>query len=177
LKDRLMSSDALFRPTVAQTMRRPGTPKPWYVASQFWLAFFGGMFALAAIAFLNTYRLAMRGSDRVWVVVWTVLVFAGVSLAVGAWVGAGNEMPSRTTLRIVYRGGALILYGLLARLQRTGARRYDYLASSDEEDYASLWVPGVLAAMVGGAVQGFVIASLVVVPLESPELVPWLGVE
>lgn len=166
----LMSTIDLFSPTAARTARRSGTQKPWYVTSQLWPAFFGGIFALFGIAWLNSYRLSMTGTERLAMIVLTMLTFGAVTG--GIWVYATLEPDvelSRTTIRLLYRAGALVLYLALARLQLPASRRWQMLASSDEDDHASLWIPGFVAVFVGGFVQAGVMGALLL-PLLRPEL-------
>ncbi|MEN0064381.1 MAG: hypothetical protein AAGA48_19700 [Myxococcota bacterium] len=167
-----MPPDELFQPTVARTQRAPGTPNPWYVTSQFWLAFFGGIFALFSIAWLNTYRLGMNNHERVRVVLWTGFAFLAVTGALWAYVAAFEGVaPSITGIRIAYRVGAVALYAALARIQRSAYRRYDYLVNSEESAFSSLWIPGIVAAVVAGVLQGFVTVAVLLplFALPSPE--------
>ena len=132
--------DELLRPTVAPPA--PRGPLPWRVASQFWVAFLGGVPAVTAIAFLNAGRLGANESKRRW-----ILLAGGVALlltiALMGWLGMTNE--HRSTSRIGVRVIAVLLYLVLARIQRDDDGRHQVFGSGE---YASLWIPGLVATVV-----------------------------
>jgi len=134
--------DELLRPTVAPSA--PRGPLPWRVSSQFWVAFFGGVPAITAIAFLNAGRLGASASKRRW-----ILSSGGVALlltiALMGWLTAIEE--HRSTTRIVVRVNAVLLYLVLARIQRDDDGRHQVFGSGE---YASLWIPGIVATVVSG---------------------------
>ncbi len=134
--------DELLQPTVAAAVPRK---LPWRVSSQFWVAFVGGVPAVTAIAFLNAGRLGATASKRRWIIVAGVVATI-VSLALAAWL---VTMPDgKRTARIAMRVLAVVLFLVLARIQREDDGRHQVFGSGD---YASLWIPGIVASLVSGA--------------------------
>lgn len=143
-------SDDLFQPSVAEAGRDPDAPRPWHVNSQFWVAFFGGVVSLTLISWLNSVRLGMPDRDRTKLAVSGVLAFAAATaVAVGLLLSPEVDVAPRT-LRIVFRGVAVVLYFYHAAVQRPADRRHAYLS---DDEYASLWGPGLLAVVVGSVIQ------------------------
>ncbi|MGZ5431946.1 MAG: hypothetical protein ACXWH7_03390, partial [Thermoanaerobaculia bacterium] len=105
--------DDLLRPTVAASVRKG--PLPWRVSSQFWVAFFGGIPAVTAIAFLNARRLGASARRQQWILL-AGLVAVAAFIALFAWI-RGMEDGART-MRIVGRVLAVVLFLVLARIQR-----------------------------------------------------------
>ncbi|MGZ5442910.1 MAG: hypothetical protein ACXW31_07540 [Thermoanaerobaculia bacterium] len=132
--------DDLLRPTVAASVRKG--PLPWRVSSQFWVAFFGGIPAVTAIAFLNARRLGASARRQQWILL-AGLVAVAAFIALFAWI-RGMEDGART-MRIVGRVLAVVLFLVLARIQREDDGRHRVFGSGE---YASLWLPGVLATVV-----------------------------
>ena len=131
--------DDLLRPTVAET---PKGRLPWRVSSQFWVAFFGGIPAVTAIAFLNARRLGSSARRQQWIVV-SGLVAVAAFLALYAWVRGTDD--SARTMRIVGRLLAVVLFLVLARIQREDDGRHQVFGSGQ---YAPLWIPGILATVI-----------------------------
>lgn len=145
--------DELLRPTVAPPA--PRGPLPWRVSSQFWVAFLGGVPAITAIAFLNAGRLGASASKRRW-----ILVAGGVALLVSiglmGWLGTMEE--HRRTARIVVRVIAVLLYLVVARIQRDDDGRHQVFGSGE---YASLWLPGIVATVISAiALVGIALFAL-----------------
>ena len=132
--------DDLLQPTVTAAKPRP---LPWRLSSQFWVAFFGGVPAVTAIAFLNARRLGVDAAKRRWVLLAGMVAFA-VTIALMTWLGVMKE--HRSTTRIVVRVVAVLLFFVLARLQRDEDGRHQVFGSGE---YASLWGAGLLATLLG----------------------------
>lgn len=148
-----MTDDELFQPTLRQTARDPSLPAPWRIGSQLYVAFFGGCFAALVIAWLNVHRL---GGD------WRTEAPRLVGLTTLAWGLAstvaiallsvqGLEGETARYVRWSYRLCAVLLHFGLAHIQAPLDRRF--AVTHEESDYASLWLPGLAAVGVGGAVQ------------------------
>jgi hypothetical protein len=126
---------------VAEQKRR----LPWRVSSQFWVAFFGGVPAVTAIAFLNARRLGATGRKQGWILlaaVAAVFVYVALFAAMRAMDGAPQLM------RIAGRAVAVALYLVLAQIQREDDGRHQVFGSGQ---YASLWIPGILATVLSAA--------------------------
>jgi hypothetical protein len=133
--------DELLRPTVAEAPKRR---LPWRVASQFWVAFFGGIPAVTAIAFFNARRLGSSGRRQQWIVLAGLAALAAF-VALYAWLRGTDD--GLRTMRIVSRVLAVVLFLVLARIQREDDGRHQVFGSGQ---YAPLWIPGILAAVMSG---------------------------
>jgi hypothetical protein len=131
--------DELLRPSVAEA---PKGRLPWRVNSQFWVAFFGGIPAVTAIAFLNSRRLGSTARKQQWILV-AGLVAVAAFLALYAWLRGTDD--SARTMRIVGRLLAVVLFLVLARIQREDDGRHQVFGSGQ---YARLWIPGILATVI-----------------------------
>lgn len=133
--------DELLQPTVA------GVPKrrlPWRVSSQFWVAFFGGIPAVTGIALLNARRLGSSPRRQHWIVLAGLLAMAAF-LALFAWLRGTDD--GMRTMRLIARVLAVVLFLVLARIQREDDGRHQVFGSGQ---YAPLWIPGILAAVISG---------------------------
>jgi len=140
----------LLQPTVVPAEQRP---LPWRVSSQFWVALLGGVPAVTAIAFLNAGRLGTPASKRRWILVSGIVALL-VSIGVAGWLGIVEEQ--RRTARIVMRVVAVLLFLVLARLQRDEDAHYQVFGSGQ---YAPLWIPGIIATVLSGlGLVGIVLA-------------------
>lgn len=149
--------DELLSPSVeGQPPNDEDRPRPWRLSSQVYVAFFGGAPAAAAIAFLNARRLGMPSASR-----WAILALGVLGLAASVAVAAaiGTDADSTSGARVGARVAALAAWGGMYVLQRVPDRVWSYHAH-DEEPYASLWVPGLLAIVPGAVVQAALIAEL-----------------
>jgi hypothetical protein len=124
--------------------------RPWRVGSQFWVAFFGGPLAVGAIAWLNAGRLGLPASRRRAVLAVSSLAFVALLGGLG-WSLAALEQEAgrRLLLRRAVQASGVLVYLALAWLQRTADRRHQAFGG----EYASLWVPGLLAVLGGAAMQ------------------------
>jgi len=146
-------TEDLFAPSL-QDVPRLGPPaegeRPWRLGSQFYVAFFGGALAVTAIASLNARRLGAPKETQRWIL---VLGAVGVVASViVSWALFGRDLGR--SLRIAHRVVAVLLAGALYKVQQRPDRVYAFRAQGDDdEQYDSLWVPGLVAALVGGLVQ------------------------
>jgi hypothetical protein len=145
--DLLTPSLSGWRPTV---VNRP----PFRLNSQFWLAFFGGPVAVTAIAVLNARRLKLPETVQRRMVVGGILVLL-LEFAV-AWaviVGFGLDPDRGARARLLPRWSFslinLLWAAMLVRWQTPGARWHESFGGGE---YASMWGPGFIAALVSAVV-------------------------
>ncbi len=147
------ADDDLFAASLqgeARVEALPAGERPWNLGSQFYVAFFGGALPLATIAWLNAKRLGAPEETRRWIVVLGALGVV-VSVVVSYALYGGDF--GRAT-RIGYRVVAVLLAGAIYKLLQPADRVYSFRSPlSEDEQYDSMWVPGLLATLVGGAVQ------------------------
>jgi hypothetical protein len=149
--------DELLQPSVAPAEKRR---LPWRVSSQFWVAFFGGIPAVTVIAFLNARRLGASARKQQWI------VLAGLAAAVAfaglfAWMQT-MDAGSRSMGRLAGRVLAIVLYLVLAHIQREDDGRHQVFG---EGQYASLWIPGILACVISAlALVGFALVAVRFLP-------------
>jgi hypothetical protein len=134
--------DELLQPTVAPPPRRG--PLPWRVSSQFWVAFFGGIPAVTAIAWLNARRLGSTIRKQQLIILSGILA-AAAYIAFVVYLVPAQQSSKRLAGRII----AVLLFLLLARIQRDDELRHQVFGKSR---YASLWLAGVLACVISIAV-------------------------
>jgi hypothetical protein len=144
----------LLRPTIAP---EPPRPMPWRVSSQFWVAFLGGVPAVTVIAYLNARRLRASQSKRRWIALSGVIALI-VTIVMMASLGMTEEY--RQVARIGVRVIAVVLFLILARIQRDDDRRYQVFGLGQ---YDSLWAPGILVTVVSAvALVGLVLLVMLV---------------
>lgn len=137
--------DDLLQPTVAESA--PKRPLPWRVSSQLWVAFFGGVPAVTAIAYLNAGRLGASANKRRWILVAGIVALA-VTMAVIAWFVLARK--DRYLTRLAVRLVAVLLFLVLARIQRDDDRQHQVFGAGE---YASLWRAGILATVLSAVLQ------------------------
>jgi hypothetical protein len=150
-------SDDLFEPSLQGRRRKPLAEgeRPWRLGSQFYVAFFGGPLAVAAIAWFNARRLGMP-SSRTWLM--PVAGLAGLVATVVAAIVVDADLGE--SQRLVARIAAVATFGVLYLLQRAPDRVYHAFADGDEDDiYDSLWGPGLAATFGLGIVQLIILAA------------------
>jgi len=135
--------DELLQPTVTPVVR--SGYKPWRVQSQFWVAFFGGVLAVTGVAFLNSGHLGMSARTR-----GAILALGGAALAVYVALAVWLVNENAQNLRIAGRLLAVVLFLVLARIQRPADARYQLFADGE---YAPLWGVGITASIIGGLAQ------------------------
>jgi hypothetical protein len=147
--------DELLRPTIGAGVDL--SVRPWRLMSQTYVAFFGGVIASTAIAFLNARRLGVDAAKRRLI----LLTGAGGLVAVIAVFSLLNTDGSVTSgLRVAIRAVAVVCCLVQLRIQRPMDRAFQLRGV----DYASLWGPGI-AVTIGGAVAEALILLLVAVAL------------
>ena len=134
--------DDLLQPTVAPAEKRP---LPWRVSSQFWVAFFGGIPGVTAIAFLNARRLGV--STRKQGMILFAACVACVAFVVLLVVLRAFD-TSASILRIAGRSVGVALYLVLAQIQAEDDGRHQVFGGGE---YASLWLPGAIATVLSAA--------------------------
>lgn len=146
-----MRDDDLFQPSLRGVQRKKPAEgeRPWRLGSQFYVAFFGGPLAVAAIAWFNARRLGMPLS-RTW-----MIPAAGVAGLVATIVAAlVVDADLGDSQRLVGRIAAVATFGVLYLLQRAPDRAYHAFADGDEDTmYDSLWGPGLAATFGLGILQ------------------------
>lgn len=144
-------TDELLQPSVTNPPGPRG--KPWRVSSQVWVAFFGGILAITVIAILNARRLGIDNRKR-----WLMGAAGTVALAIllALWLrqpGAPDYqrfLREGGELRIAGRVIALVLYLILAAIQKPAERHYLVF---EEGEYASLWTAGLAYTVILGTLQ------------------------
>ena len=143
--------DELLTPTLAeQRAHTPSIDRPWRLGSQVYVAFFGGVLAVTAIAILNARRLGMAGRS-LWLMSAVGAVGLAGALTVVALIGDSGS-SSRVPARIV----ALAACGVLFLLQRRADRVYHYHARADDP-YDSLLGPGLIACFTVGVLEAILL--------------------
>lgn len=138
-----MNDDDLLAPSLADAARPGARRRPWRLASQFWVAFFGGPLGVATIAWLNARRLELDRRARLAIAATGVAgLLVGVALAL-----ALRAADLASGARLATQAAGVLAYGILYRIQKPGDRVYAFYGTR-EEDYDSLLGPGI-AAVVG----------------------------
>lgn len=122
------------------------------MASQGYVAFFGGPIAATLIGLVNGWRLGVSASRLALLAAGGVLALA-VSLLVVIGVG-----PSAFFLgpRIV----GVVFFVACARPLQAQADRVHHFFDAGEESYASLVPPGIAAALVGIVGESYLLSAL-----------------
>ena len=145
--------DDLLTPSLQETGRVDALPRgerPWRLSSQFYVAFFGGALAVAALAWVNAGRL--RADDAVRKSIVAAGALGVVVSVVASYLLYGNDAGSsaRFGYRIVGVGLSLVLF----KLQKSADRVYSFRTHAPEDElYDSMVRPGLLAVIVGGLLQ------------------------
>lgn len=148
--------DELLMPSIGDVPARDrDAPKPWRLGSQVYVAFFGGVLPVTAIALLNARRLGLRGKPLALIAGAGVLGLAG-ALVVAALLAGERSSSVRIGARIV----ALATYGVHYLVQRSADRVYHFHAR-DEEPYDSLLGPGLIACFTVGLVEAALLVGAV----------------
>jgi hypothetical protein len=147
--------DELLRPTVGAGLDM--SARPWRLMSQTYVAFFGGVLASTAVAFLNAGRLGVDAAKRRLILL-TGLV--GLLAVVGVFVLLYDDAGVTSGLRVSIRVVAVLCCMVQLRLQRPMDRAFQLRGA----DYGSLWGWGI-AVTIGGAIAEALILLLVTVVL------------
>lgn len=145
--------DELLRPTVGAGVDM--SARPWRLMSQTYVAFFGGVLASTAVAYLNAGRLGVDAAKRR-----LILLTGLVSLLVviGVFVLLYDDLGVTSGLRVSIRVVAVLCCLVQLRLQRPMDRAFQLRG----QDYGSLWGWGI-ALTIGGALVEALILFLVTV--------------
>jgi hypothetical protein len=132
--------------------------RPWRLSSQLYVGFFGGALAVAALAWVNARRLGASRQTQWWIV--GVGVVGVVASVVVSYLLYGDDLGR--SARIGYRVVGVLAAGALYKLQAAADRVYSFRApGDDDEQYDSMWGPGLLATFAGGLLQlGIVFAGI-----------------
>jgi hypothetical protein len=146
----------LLQPSLTDSAS-PAGPKPFRVASLFWIAFVGGAAPIAVIASINARRLNVAERQRWFVLVGGIL--AVVASVVAAFFIMDESLYSLTSVagrnsgriyRMVSRGIAVLYVLGVQYLLKPAERAYDLRTGGE---HASLWGPGLLATVGMGGLQ------------------------
>ena len=143
------TADDLLKPSFAD--RAPSAPaaeRPWRLSSQGYVAFFGGVLAVTTIAFINARRLGLAAGPLALIL---LAGFGGLAaeIAVLSTMADATDSQIRMVARIVAFGA----WGGMYLLQRAADRRYHHFRSGDDDEYAGLLGPGLLASIGLGLVE------------------------
>jgi uncharacterized membrane protein len=147
--------DELLTPSLTQSALRELPPgrKPWRLGSQFYVSFFGGPLAAAAVGFMNADRLELPRDRRAAIVAAGLLGFA---LAIALLLTVDSEW---TRPRFLLAVTGVLAYAVVHRLQHAADRRYA-LGRDDESAYDSLWQAGLAIVLVAGLASAAVLVTL-----------------
>lgn len=143
------TADDLLRPSFAdRTPAQASGARPWRLSSQAYVAFFGGLLAVTTIAFFNARRLGLPAGRL------ALILLAGFGgLAVEVAVLSTMADAGGPQLRMVTRIVALCAWGGMYVLQRAADRRYHHFRSGENDEYAGLLGPGLVASIGLGLVE------------------------
>ena len=140
--------DEIFSPTI-RDQPAPGKP-PWRPESILYPAFFGGPLAAATLGVLNGRRLALPTGH--------LLAIAGVGLAgIGARLALSGFFDDNSAVRLAGSATGVLVWLFVLFLQRRPFR----IAVLRGATPARLIVPGLLAAIGCGLLEGSLILGLI----------------
>ena len=137
-------SENLLEPALAGRPARIGVARPWRLTSQFYVAFLGGVLAVATLAILNARRLGMSVAQQATI---GAAALAGFSVVL---ILAATSAPS-SDLRLAGRVVSVLAWGAMFLVQRVPDRIHSYHFDGDEP-YESLLKTG--PAIVVGVALG-----------------------
>jgi hypothetical protein len=138
-------NDDVFEPSLAGY--REAEERPWRLGSQFYVAFFGGVAAVTAIAWLNAKRLGLDERKRL-----LILLAGAAGLVATVVVPLVTGEDAADAYKITSRIVGVVAFGAMYLIQRSADRVHESFGDEDET-YASLWGPGLAAVLVGGVLQ------------------------
>lgn len=145
--------DELLRPTIGAGVDL--SARPWRLVSQTYVAFFGGVMASTAIAFLNARRLGVAADQR------RLILGAGAAGLVVAAVVISlltADGSSSSGLRVAVRVVAVLACIVQLRIQRPMDRAFQLRGG----EYGSLWGPGIAAVVGCGLLEAALLTAVVV---------------
>jgi hypothetical protein len=160
MSERSPERDAdLFSPSLRQSARRdlPAGSRPWRLRSQFYVAFFGGPLAAAAIGFLNGRRLGLS-RERLWAIAGIGIVAFVAVLALAGLVLAADTSVNRGP-RLMLTVAGVVSFLAAHELQKDADRLYG-LNRDEEQTYDSLWGPGLGTVLLAGIFSVAVVAAV-----------------
>lgn len=145
----------LFQPSISAD--RHYLERPWNPASNFYVAFFGGVIAATAIAYLNAVRLHVEHLRPRIVAVGLAGVVVALVIARFISESVTDDDEARRYVRLASRVVAVLVHFVFAALLKQADRRFQLTGG----DYESLWQPGLVAVLAGGVVQAVLLYIVV----------------
>jgi hypothetical protein len=126
---------------------------PWRLSSQLYVAFFGGIFAITAIAGLNAWKLRLGRAQIAGIVALGVIGLVAIVISAGA-------VDTSSTARLLSRGISIVAYGGMYLIQRTADRVHAFHARDEETAYVSLVKPGIMASIPGALLLSAIVGGI-----------------
>lgn len=139
-------SDDLLTPTIPQ-FTAPAR-QPWDVASLLYPAVFGGALAATVLSLINGYRLGVGTARQALVAVAGTAAIVLHIVAVVAVADRRNEL-----LPALNVAAGILVWSATRTIQRRAERAFLLRGGAS----ASLWRPGIAAAVGGGLIEGLLI--------------------
>ena len=151
--------DNLLTPSIQHLSKTESiSPKPWRLASQLWVAFFGGILAYGYIAYKNSERLGEPRNARQRLVLVTIAGF--ILTVIVNWLFMHTDIlagaKDGTLVRLSSRIVAVLAYLLVKQWQTTA----DHAHQFTNRGYASLWKPGLIATLGLGFLQNIIVWAI-----------------
>ena len=146
-------SDEAIDP-VAMVSRVPGR-RPWRPFSLLYVALLGGSLAVTVIACLDAGRLGAGSRERRLILVSGALGFL-LTVPVVVFVVAAMLHDAAGGVRFALRAPAVV--AALAQIGILG--RFDRTFREQRGEYGSVWLPGLLAVVLGGIGEAAAILAL-----------------
>jgi hypothetical protein len=140
----------VFEPSLAGY--REAEERPWRLGSQVYVAFFGGVLAVTAIAWLNARRLGLGERERL-----LILLVGAAGLVAALLVPIVRDEDPADAYRLTSRIIGVVAFGGLYLIQRAADRVHGAFGEDDDDAYASLWGPGLAAVVIGGIIQAVIV--------------------
>jgi hypothetical protein len=153
-----VAGEDLLTPTLQGHLPRTGV-RPWRLGSQVYVAFFGGVLGVTAIALMNAGMLHAPARVRAGILAIGAAGFAAV-LAAAVLLLGGDSAPDGARIPLTLVG--VVAWGGMFLLQRPYDRIYATFSRESDEDelYESLLGPGIAAVIAGFLVQGIIVAAV-----------------
>lgn len=153
-----MAAEDLLRPTLQEHLPRTGV-RPWRLGSQVYVAFFGGVLAVTAIAFLNAGMLHTPARVRAGILAFGAAGLTAVIVLAAVLLG-GDDVPSGARTALTFVG--VLAWGGMFLLQRPYDRVYATFSreKDPDEQYESLIGAGLVAVVLGFFVQITIVTAV-----------------
>ena len=146
--------DDLLTPTLTgQRVPQREDGLPWRLGSQVYVAFFGGVLAVTAIAYVNARRLGMQDKAL------ALIVGTGVAGLAATIVAVALVDDEGSAARLPARVCALAAFGLMYLIQRQADRIYHHHSRLDDP-YESLVKPGLIAVFSVGILEAVLLIAV-----------------